>query len=209
MKKFLMPLADYNRIYSVTHGVLRDVASVERACIFFAVFGSYILNKHYKIAAKPVAGAFAICVNDSSEVAFFGTKNGTQIDSDESGFHVWIQTKDHIIDFMSPIFREAFSEAGMKCEIPRLMLQKRLTDEVQMADDLLRPGDIFTLPDLEMSEQIVDHFLEKPSNRDLLHVAERWFGRRSSKQALNMSMQDDLGEIIKLHLPRTVARGSW
>jgi hypothetical protein len=209
MKKFLIPLADYNRIYSVTHGVLRDVANVERACIFFAVFGSYILNKRYKIGARPVAGAFAICVNDSPEVAFFGAKNGTRIESDVDGFHVWIQTKDHIIDFMAPIFREAFFEAGMKYEIPRLMLQKRLTDEVQMADDLQRSGDVFTLPNLEMSEHIVDRFLEKPSNTDLLNIAESWFGRRSSKQAPNISMQNDLGEINELHLSRTVARGSW
>lgn len=209
MKRFLITLADYNRIYGVTHGVLRDVANVERACIFFAIFGSYILNKHYKIGARPVAGAFAICVNDLREVAFFGTIEGTQIESGEGGFHVWIQTKDHIIDFMSPIFREAFNEAGMKYEIPRLMLQKRLTDEIQTADDLQRSGDIFTLPNLEMSEHIVDRFLEKPSNTDLLNIAESWFGRRSSKQTPTMSMQNDLGEITELHLPKTVARGSW
>lgn len=174
-------------------------------------WGLWLLHPEqaYKIGARSVAGAFAICVNNSPEVAFFGTKNGTRIESDVDGFHVWIQTKDHIIDFMAPIFREAFSEAGLKNEIPRLMLQKRLTDEVQVADDLQHSGDVFTLPNLEMSEHIVDRFLEKPTNTDLLNIAESWFGKRSSKQTPTMAMQNDLGEISQLHLPKTIARGSW
>jgi len=132
MKKFLLPLSEYNRIYQVAHGVLRDVTDVSRACQFFASFGTYVLKKYYHISARPVAGSFALCLDvgpDGPNIVCFGSNSGSRITSDANGFHMWVQTPSHIIDFMAPVYREAFAQCSGAGTIPRKMMQKRIEDE--------------------------------------------------------------------------------
>lgn len=209
MSKFLLPLAEYNRIHQVIHGVLKEEGRVEKGCTFFAIFGSLVLNKHYGIAARPVAGAFALCVTDEPRCMFYGRDENGKIVWDEDGFHMWVQTETHIIDFMAPIYEEAFAEAGPGVEIPRQMFQKRITDEAASLDDLATPGDFFTLPDPDLSEQLTDRFLSRPTNTDLLQVADAWYGGRRAKQRPSVRMGSNDGIIRQLTLPPTVARGSW
>lgn len=44
MKKFLLTLSEYNRIHQVARGVIEGLGTAQRSCIFFAVFGAYILE---------------------------------------------------------------------------------------------------------------------------------------------------------------------
>lgn len=209
MKKFLMPISEYNRIHRVAHGVLRDVADVERACIFFATFGSLLLNQHYNIAARPVAGVLALCVSDKPDVACFGEQEGNQLISNSNAFHMWVQTETHIIDFMAPIFPEAFAKHKLNTTIPRLMLQKKITEEVASYMELAKLGDFLTLPNPNLTEALLENFFRKPGNSDLLQVGAKWFGRRSAKQKSTMVMQNDLGEIYNLRLSSNSASSSW
>ncbi|QFS96638.1 hypothetical protein FIV06_04350 [Labrenzia sp. THAF191b] len=208
-KKFLFPLFEYNRIYRIAHGILQDIGKVEKACIFFASLGSYLLNKHYKIPSRPVAGAFALCVNDEPDVACFGRQGDQGLSSDPEAFHMWIQTETHIIDFMAPVFPEAFAKYNPPASITRKMLQKRLGDEAANASELKAAGDFFTLPDPELTEKLLDQFLETPGNTDLIAIGEKWFGKRGAKQKPLISMTNDLGQIYHLNLPKHAVLGSW
>lgn len=95
---------EYERIYQVIHAVLEERANTAHACMFFAIAGSFILNKHHGIAARPVAGAFLLCVNSTHSIVSIGKNEGNTISSDQKNFHMWVQTQHHVIDFMSPIF---------------------------------------------------------------------------------------------------------
>jgi hypothetical protein len=94
-------------------------------------FGAYVLNKHYKTPARAVAAAFALCVGDGPDVAFFGEKNNGRLGSSEDRFHMWIQRKTHIVDFMAPIFPppEVFAGIRTGVSIPRKMLQRPISTE--------------------------------------------------------------------------------
>ncbi len=210
MTRFLLPLAEYNRIYQVAHGVLEDIANAERACIFFASFGALVLNKHYKIPARAVAGAFALCVSDRPEIAFFGKRDDDgALLSNSAGFHMWIQTQTHIVDFMAPIFPEAFANTLPGTVIPRKMLQKRLVDELPSAADLKAPGDTIGYPDPTLTQELIDNFFDRPANTDLLQIADAWFAGRRAKQTSSFAMQNDLGQVHRLTLPHSIATGSW
>lgn len=209
MSRFLMPLSEYNRIHQVAHGVLRDVGRPEKACKFFACFGAMILNKHYKIPARAVAGGFALCIDDGPEVAFFGQAENGRITTSPDGFHMWIQTEGHVVDFMAPIYPEAFADAGVTTTIPRRMFQRRLSSEAGSLSDLKSPGDYFTLPDPEMTEAMIDDFLGRAANTDLLLIADAWYGGRRREQSRAQAMQNDLGEVINMRLPSTTAVGAW
>lgn len=209
MGKFVITMGEYNRIHQIVHGVIKDVGDVERGCTFFAIVGSYLLNKHYQIRARAVAGGFALCVADGRKCICYGKDEGGKFSWGNDGFHMWVQTEEHIIDFMAPIYAEAFAIVQPEVMIPRKMFQKRHEEDNQSLDDLNAVGDYMIFPDPVLSEELIDHFLSRPSNTDLLNVAEAWFGSQRRKQKPTFSMGSDDGIIRHLTLPTTIAHSAW
>lgn len=211
MPKFLLPLSEYNRVYQVAHGVLKSVpdATAEKACLFFAAFGGFVLNQKYKINARVVGGAFGLCLGNKYDVAFFGKLDNNQLVSGSDGFHMWLQTETHVIDFMAPIYREAFAEHPVAATLPRQMMQRYLSDESESLDALKQAGDFRYYPDPELTDRLLDSFLGKQVNADLLKVAIAWYGNRRGKQSPAFSMADEKGQVTRLSLPTTIATGSW
>lgn len=209
MGKFVIPMAEYNRIHQIVHGVIKNEGDVERGCTFFAIVGSYLLNKHYGIKATAVAGGFALCVADGSRCIFYGKDEGGKFSWADDGFHMWVQTEEHIIDFMAPIYAESFAIAQPDIVIPRKMFQKRIEDDNQNLDDLDAIGDYMVFPDPDLSEELIDRFLNRSANTDLLNVAEAWFGSRRGKQKSKISMGSNDGIVRHLTLPTTIARSTW
>jgi len=80
---------------------------------------------------------------------------------------MWIQTPTHIIDFMSPLYHEAFAEVQAETTIPRKMFQKRHEPEAASLDELKGPGDFYVMPDTDLTEHLIDSILERDINRDL------------------------------------------
>lgn len=208
-RRFLIPLSHYNRIYQVAHGTIVDIGDPQRACMFFNSFGAYVLSKHYRIPARVVAGAFGLCVGDRPDIAYFGNQADGRLSSSDGGFHMWVQTQTHIMDFMAPIFPKVFAGLLPGQPLPRKMLQRPISSEAEGPSDLRAIGDFVTLPDMALTEQLVENFLRKPANADLLMVAEAWFGSPRAKQKRAFAMQNDLGETYALSLPNTAASGSW
>lgn len=209
MKKFVIPLTDYCRIHRVAHGVIEQLSSPEKSCIFFSIFGAYILKHVYKINARPVAGAFVLCVDDEPSVASFGKLENDLIISDSEGFHMWVQTEHHIVDFMSPLFSKSFAKKFESEALPPKMFQKLQSTEAESALDLKVVGDFITYPNLDLTHILMAQFLERNDTQDLVQVAETWFGKRRGKTQKHMAMQNDLGEVYKLALPTIKIQGSW
>ena len=209
-RKLIIPLSDFNRIYQTAHGTLQSVTSGEKSCIFFAAFGAAILNLQYKIPARVVAGAFGLTLNDASEGVVFGVEEAGSIRPSEDGFHMWVQTNTDFIDFMSPIYQEAFSEKlPADTTLPRLMFQKAFALEAGGGEEMADKGNFFTLPDEALTKALVDSFFNIPANGDLLKIAVEWYGSRRSKQPSAIQITNDLGEITGLKLPTIRANGSW
>jgi hypothetical protein len=208
MSKFLFPLIEYNRIHQVVHGTIREEANVERSCTFFAVVGSLILNKHYRIAARPVAGAFLMCVEPDTNLVY-GRDVGGRIEWGDDAFHMWVQTPTHIIDFMAPIYAESFAIADPSTVVPRKMFQRRIEDECRSIDDLRSPGDFITFPDPDLSKSLTDHVLNRAINRDFIEIADHWYGGRRAKQKPTMTIACNDGITRQLSLPNTIACGAW
>jgi Protein of unknown function (DUF2026) len=206
----LIPLADFNRIYQTALGTLQSVTSGEKSRIFFAAFGAAILNIQYKIKARVVAGAFGLTLNDQFEGVVFGVEHAGSVWPSEDGFHMWVQTQSHFIDFMSPIYHEAFAEKlAADRTVPRLMFQKTFAQEASSGKEMAKKGDFFTISDESLTTTLVADFFNIPANTDLLEIAIEWFGPRTSKQRPDIQIMNDLGEITNLHLPSFRATGSW
>lgn len=207
--KFAITLAEFNRVYQVIHGTIRGEARAEKSCIFFALVGSFILNEKFGIAARPVAGGFVFRPSDEEQLVCYGIADGRRFTWGESGFHVWVQTECHVIDFISPIHQEAFAGAAEEVSLPRKMFQKRLDSEKSSIDDLSKVGDFITFPDVDLSDEIIDSFVKIPTNTDLLEIAQTWFGNRRGQQRASIQMQSNDGIVHRLTLPSTIASGAW
>jgi hypothetical protein len=195
MSRFAITLPEYNRVHQIIHGTIKEEGNVGRACTFFSIVGSYLLNKKFGIPARAVAGGFALCVADGPKCVFYGKDKGGKFGWGEDGFHMWVQTEHHIVDFMAPIYAESFADVQTDLMIPRRMFQKLKADDKQTLDELATVGDYIVFPDPDLSEQLIDSFLSRPVNTDLLQIAEVWFGND--------------GFIRKLTLPTTIASSTW
>lgn len=208
MSKFLLPMPEFNRVHQIIHGAVLAEGNPARACTFFACIGALLLNKHYGIRARAVAGGFAICVEPGKNLVFGRDASG-RIELDIDAFHMWVETPTHIIDFMSPLFPEAFADAQPQIVIPRKMFQKRYDDEARNLSDLNDTGDFFAIPDTDLTERLIDNILERDLNRDLFRIVDQWFGKRRSKQRPSITIASNDGIIRKLTLPEIITHGSW
>lgn len=207
-KKFILSLPEYDRIYKTIYSVLDGRANTPHACLFFASAGALILNKHYKIPARAVGGAFMLCTDDDPSVMVIGKIVNGILVSDSCGFHFWIQTESHVVDFMAPIFNESIEGKGFNKLIPRNMFQRSIDDEGESPSDLSAPGDYFTNPNLELTDELIDRFLGHHSSTDLLLACDHWF-KKHPKKMEDLSLGDDTGCIHKLQLSAPQISGAW
>lgn len=208
-RRFALTLNEYNRIYQVIHGTIRGEERAEKACVYFAIVGSYLLNKELNIPAMPVAGAFVMRPTTEKAVIGYGVVDGERLTWGENGFHMWVQTESHRVDFLAPIYREAFSESDHDLDLPRKMMQKRFSDAKLSPDDLNSEGDIIAFPDSDLTNEIIEAFFKSPTRIDLLNVAVNWYGRHRDRQRPSIRMLSNDGVVHDLALPGTVAVGAW
>ena len=207
-QKLQLTLPEYNRIFEIIYSVLEGRAKTPFACMFFAAAGALILNKHYKTPARAVAGAFLLCTDPTPSVISIAKNEDGMVTSDRYGFHMWVQTETHVIDFMAPIFNEAIEGKGYSSAVPRKMFQRPLSSEVESIDKLHASGDYFTLPNIELTDELVDSLLDRPTSVDLLNAVDRWF-KKYPKKLDDLSLLNDLGEVHKLTLSAPRISGAW
>lgn len=206
--KLQLTLPEYRRIYEVIYSVLEGRANTPFACMFFAAAGALILNKHYKIPARAVAGAFLLCTDPTPSVISIAKNEDGMVTSDRNGFHMWVQIETHVIDFMAPIFNEAIKGKGYPGTVPRKMFQRLLSEEAESIDQLRMSGDFYTMPNIELTDELVDSLFDRPANVDLLNAVDRWF-KKHPKKLDDLSLLNDLGEVHKLTLSAPAISGAW
>ncbi|MEI2261579.1 DUF2026 domain-containing protein [Stenotrophomonas indicatrix] len=206
--KFQLTLPEYRRIYEVIHSVLEGRANTPFACMFFAAAGALILNKHYRISARAVAGAFLLCTDPAPSVISIAKNDDGMVTSDREAFHMWVQTETHVIDFMAPIFNEAVKGKGYPVTVSRKMFQRPLSTEAESIEQLRVPGDYFTIPDVELTSELIDSLFDRPASVDLLNAVDRWF-KKYPKKLDELSLINDFGKIYKLALRAPAISGAW
>lgn len=206
--KLQLTLPEYNRIYEIIYSVLEGRAHTPFACMFFSAAGALVLNKHYKIPARAIAGAFLLCTDPTPSVISIAKNEDGMVTSDRDGFHMWVQTETHVIDFMAPIFNESIEGKGYPSSVPRKMFQRPLSVESESIGELHAPGDYFTMPNIELTNELVDLLFDRAVNVDLLNAVDRWF-KKHPKKVDDLSLLNDLGEVHKLTLSAPPISGAW
>jgi hypothetical protein len=207
----LIPLEDYRRISRVIASVLDAAdARTHKACLFFAIAGAQILRDVYKIKAVPVGGAAFYRVNDETGFTIaFGELQGEQPISHEQAFHCWVIADGFAIDFMAPIFDDTVRSGGRSEKVPVRMFQKRLSDMTPTPLVMTEEGDFHLSSDLDLSAQLLDGWLARPGNGDLVEICLHWYRRPPKTIPSTLGIGSNDGEVITANLRSLVLSGAW
>lgn len=207
-RRHILTLPHYKRIFGTIYSILKGRADTPHACLFFAAAGALILNKYYKIPARAVGGSFILCTDADPSVIVFGEVVDGVLESNGNGFHFWVQTEHHIIDFMAPIYGDGTKNYGATKHVDRKMFSKEITSEANSPNDLVVPGDYFTNPNLELTEELIDNFLDRHVNTDLLQACDQWF-EKYPKKMRDISLKDETGSVHEVRFKFPTIIGAW
>jgi len=211
MKRPLIPLEDYCRIFRTIYSVLlNENARTTHSCIWFSLIGAAILNEHYKLNPKVFMGIAAYMLDDSSQsVLTFAEKDGDRLICSETGFHSWIKTNDVIIDFTSPLFPTMIKAPDGKSLCQPRMFQRDIETMATSPRELTVTGDFFLSADANLTNDLIDDFIAVPMNMDLLNICSSWYRRPPSEMPQMIGITDGRGAINNLYLQRFEVSGAW
>lgn len=217
-KPIPLPLsfADYQRLYRVVVTVLNSVdAHTAHACKFFAIAGAYILSECHGLDASPRFGSAFYRVDERSDFVMAFTDmaafENQELHSHPEAFHAWIECNGVVIDLLAPLFRENLLalKPDSKLQLPRKMFQRPLAQMACSPFELTQEGDFFLGINPSLTNEMIQHFMSKHMNKDLVMVCKHWY-KPSPKPILSqLEMGSDDGTVTLMKLDSTELIGKW
>ncbi|MNS22659.1 hypothetical protein D3C72_544590 [compost metagenome] len=192
--KFDITLKQYELIYKIVASVGRELShGPGKSCQFYNVNGAFLLERVFKVKARPIMGAAFIRVTDSGDTISFAGEECGKFYSSPEAFHCWVETEHYIIDFTAPEYREVLSQVSPGINIKRNMLQKEKSHNILMPSDLVNVGDICFQPNPALTSYLLQKMFEKPAAQDLVDACIEWC-KKSRKKISDLTIINDLGE---------------
>lgn len=205
----ILKLKDYERIYKTINSIILDEkADPTVACTFFGVYGSYILSKHYKIDARPVAG---VCLYNlgNSNVLTFGKTESDIIVSNTDGFHCWVLAEGWHIDFMAPAFPDLLKNTGRNFTCKSKMMQKKLAQMASSAGDISTEGDYYFEINPELTNERIQYATSKIAYHDLAEICVQWYKKPPKQMLKAIQIGDGKGNSNTVPLKGKSVIGAW
>ncbi|MCF3595423.1 DUF2026 domain-containing protein [Rhodobacteraceae bacterium LMO-12] len=208
----MITLAEFNLISTAIQGLLKQtdyVQKIETSCTLFATFGAAILTYHLGIPCQPVAGGWHLHHPDGVGVLAFGQKENRQIRTTENGFHMWVQTESHIIDFMSPLYPEIFVSEAATSPLPRQMLQlnRKLDAESQTA--FLQGAPLMTMYDDVLAKSLIERVAGNVVNDALVRALLTWWPLLEKTPDAELALGVHSGKRLKISRSGHGGEGLW
>jgi hypothetical protein len=212
-KRLILTLNEYRLILAVMDAVRSALGEDQtRACLFYNTIGAFILERSFGISARPMIGAAFFRVHDHTDsvLSYAEIDEATgQMTSSKNGFHCWVETAEHLIDFTAPRYREAMLEIGHNLPIPRKMFQRQKSTAVSDISELRREGDFLVVPDQELALSLLRNATKTHALGDLAEICVAWINKPPKKTPETFHMQDDLGAVFKMQLRKINLVGAW
>ncbi len=207
--KPVITLKQYEDIYRILSSVGEHFShGAGNSCQFYNVNGSFLLSTILKIEARPVMGAAFIRLNDNGDALSFAEREGNKYFSSSKGFHCWIETRDHYIDFTSPEYRESNLEIDGST-VPRSMFQKPKSTMSKDQFALLNPGDYFFSVNKELTNKLLSQVMSSPAAQDLANICCDWYRNYNKIKIDTLEVMNDLGEITSIKLRTSNLESAW
>ncbi|MFM8332925.1 MAG: DUF2026 family protein [Candidatus Methylumidiphilus sp.] len=203
-------MQDYDRIYKTINTIiLNEDADPTAACTFFAFYGASILEKHYKIDAKAVAGTCMYHLGGEENVLCFGQIYNSNLIASPTGFHCWILAEDYFIDFMAPNFPDLLKRSGQSFSCKPKMMQKPLSKMAGAVDGLQKKGDYYFNISTEMTNNRMQYLLSSKAYLDLEDICINWYKKPPKNMAKHIQISDGKGNQNLISLTGKSVVGAW
>lgn len=203
--------ADYQRIVRVLKTVY-DAApeQLAPAALFFNIAGARLVEQVYKKRCQPIAGAAFYKLDDAAQtvLAFHDDKAQEHLSS-RAGFHCWTLCEGFVIDFMAPLFREALQTGTPGAICSRKMFQKPLEAISDSRLQMRKPGDYFMLPNVALTQELLQEFLSRDLAGDWLEICAHWYRKPPAKMEQELALQRGDGGVVRLKLSEMAVDGIW
>lgn len=198
-----LTLPEYERIFRIIHGLLlNEKCEPSKACTYFAVIGTFVLRKHHRLPANPLAGIAAYNFGlVGNQVLAFGRDANGMLASDDKAFHFWIEVDDWVIDFQAPIFEATKAQPKM--------FQKKTISIVADQEQIHETGSFFHEADPMLTSQLLKHFTSHPMNDDLATICANWYRPPPKKIMSSIQISNQKGEISEVRLSPITLVGAW
>jgi hypothetical protein len=210
--KFDITLKQYELIYRIVASVGEKLShGAGRSCQFYNVNGAFILEKIFKVKARPIMGAaFIKLTNDKGTLSFAG-KEGSNFYSSPEAFHCWIETENNILDFTAPEYREALNQAGTDNRVKRHMFQRSKTSMSESPLEISNVGDFYFESNPELTNYLLTTMNEKLGIRDLTEICLEWckISKKSKNGLSTFNITNDLGQVTPITPVSRKLTGSW
>lgn len=209
MSNLLISKVDYQRIFRTIFSVLQNEgADLPHSCLWFNVIGAAILNRHYGIKARPVAGTAGYRVSaEERGIILFSSIVDDKLTVDDQGWHCWIETDEWFVDFMAPLFPILAKEHSVLCA-PNMM-QRKIRFMKESINDLHVPGDFFAAPDADITKERLQHFASLPVNHDFIEMCSQWYAKPPKQMAPGIEIFGNMGQRNYVELSRFEVKGAW
>ena len=203
-------MAVYVRIHAIIRAVMDGVEAIApKACVFFSMAGAYLLSKHHRLNAKPMAGAAFYCVGgDPPNALSYARFEGEEIVSDDDAFHCWVECDGWAIDFMAPLFGDALRQLQPDIRVSKRMFQRPLSTMTDTVD-LRKGGDFLLLPNPVLTAAVLARALRKPATGDLAEICAHWYRPTPKRIDERLAMGSDDGSVSTLQMKLPQLSGAW
>lgn len=205
-------LPEYNRIFQVIHSVStalddRPIAS----CLFYNTIGAYLLEASLGVSARPRMGAAFFRVDDATNTVLSFAERGKDgvCTGTRNGFHCWVETENHIIDFTAPVYCQYLADIGSDIKLPRKMFQKAKKDMALSYNSLIVEGDYYVEPSPELTLELMSKGAGNAVVGDLAKACQQWFKRPPKKIRSTLPLMSDRGELTEIKLTGISVVGVW
>jgi hypothetical protein len=210
MIKYLIPRVDYQRIFRTIYSVCaHEKVDLTAACVGFNVVGAVILNEFYRIDARPVAGIAAYCVqSEPASVVLYASESDGVLLPTNGGFHCWIETREWIVDFTTPLMPLLVKGRNLADPGPKMM-QRRIGSAKEVLEDLDQAGDFFVCPNQLFTKHTLEKFSGIPFHHDLISICRQWYEKPPKQMRQVIGIGDQNGKVGEVSFSRYQVIGEW
>jgi len=211
MKIPLIPQQDYIRIAMTIYSLLIGVkANIEQSCVWFSMFGSAVLERHYKLKPNIYMGIAAYMVDDvSNSVLIFAEKTGRNYLSSQDGYHCWIEVDGFVIDFSAPLFPLMVkNNDGQSLSEPK-MFQKKIVSMADSISQLKTSGDFFMSTNTTLTNELMNKFMATPCIMDLANICCDWYRKPLLEMPKSVSISNESGITNNVPFQEICVSGAW
>lgn len=130
---------------------------------------------------------------------------------DPEAFHAWIECNGVVIDLLAPLFREnlLYLKPDSALRLPRKMFQRPFTQMASSPFELIKEGDFFVATNRSLTNEMIQHFMSRPMNKDLVEVCKHWYKPSPKSMQPQLEMGSNDGTVTLMKLDKTELVGKW